>query len=366
MGRASRSAARFHPAQIRGVKPESARWYNPEVHPSASVLPLDSWQSYLDSEHPDAHLLQTGRWAQLKSEFGWSPLPIRWESGGALILLRQLVSGMRLAYVPKGPVGEWLPSQLAQIDRACMKAGTFMLQLEPDIQLAEHERELLVSRGLAPSQKTVQPRRTLILDITPDEEQILARMQQKTRYNIRLAERKGVSVRPWSDLESFGKMMRGTGARQEFGVHSTAYYRRAYEIFQPHNECELFVAEHEGSALAALMAFARGGRSWYFYGASTERERNRMPTYALQWAAIRWAKARGCTTYDLWGVPDEPEQALEGDFTNRNDGLWGVYRFKRGFGGELIRAEAAWLHVYGWTRYRLYQLASLARRTWPA
>jgi lipid II:glycine glycyltransferase (peptidoglycan interpeptide bridge formation enzyme) len=90
------------------------------------------------------------------------------------------------------------------------------------------------------------------------------------------------------------------------------------------------------------------------YGASSDVERNRMPTYLLQWAAMRWARDRGCTSYDLWGLPDEDEDVLEANFTERSDGLWGVYRFKRGFGGQVMRAAAAWEKVYQPLLYQLY------------
>jgi peptidoglycan pentaglycine glycine transferase (the first glycine) len=179
-------------------------------------------------------------------------------------------------------------------------------------------------------------------------------MKQKCRYNIRLAEKKGMTVRSWDDIESFHAMMQVTGGRDGFGVHSFDYYRRAYELFHPTGGCELLVAEFEGRPLAALMVFAHGRRAWYVYGASNDKERNRMPTYLLQWEAIRWAKARGCKEYDLWGVPDENEDVLEADFESRHDGLWGVYRFKRGFGGEIRRAAQALDRVYNPLLYKFY------------
>ena len=117
---------------------------------------------------------------------------------------------------------------------------------------------------------------------------------------------------------------------------------------------ELLVAEYEGRPLAALMVFARGRRAWYLFGASTDRERNRMPAYLLQWEAMRWARARGCEEYDLWGVPDEEEPALEACFETRTGGLWGVYRFKRGFGGRVVRAAQARDRVYNRLLYRVY------------
>ncbi|MDX1436346.1 MAG: peptidoglycan bridge formation glycyltransferase FemA/FemB family protein, partial [Anaerolineales bacterium] len=104
----------------------------------------------------------------------------------------------------------------------------------------------------------------------------------------------------------------------------------------------------------AVLVFAYGNRAWYFFGASTSKERIRMPAYLLQWEAIRWARSRGCSAYDLWGVPDYDFETLESGFTERSDGLWGVYRFKRGFGGQLMRASGPWDRVYSPTLYRLY------------
>ena len=206
------------------------------------------------------------------------------------------------------------------------------------------------------SKQNIQPPRTIIVDIRGSEDEILARMKQKCRYNIRLAEKKGVTVRAWDDIDSFYKMIQVTGGRDGFGVHSLEYYRRAYELFHPIGMCELLVAEFESKPLAALIVFARreAKRAWYIYGASNDEERSRMPTYLLQWEAMRWARAKGAEEYDLWGVPDEDEATLEAQFENRNDGLWGVYRFKRGFGGELKRAAQAMDKVYDPLLYKLY------------
>ncbi|MFN8426455.1 MAG: peptidoglycan bridge formation glycyltransferase FemA/FemB family protein [Anaerolineales bacterium] len=117
---------------------------------------------------------------------------------------------------------------------------------------------------------------------------------------------------------------------------------------------EILLAEYEGKPLAALFVARNGNRAYYLYGASTDEERNRMPTYLLQWEAMKWAKARGCEEYDLWGVPDEDEATLEANFETRHDGLWGVYRFKRGFGGELKRAVQALDRVYNPLLYWAY------------
>jgi lipid II:glycine glycyltransferase (peptidoglycan interpeptide bridge formation enzyme) len=132
-------------------------------------------------------------------------------------------------------------------------------------------------------------------------------------------------------------------------------------LFQPLGRCALVLAEHGGQALAGVMAFALAEQAWYFYGASSGRERSRMAPYLAQWEAIRWAMEQGARTYDLWGVPDEDEAALEAGFEQRRDGLWGVYRFKRGWGGRLERTVGAWDRVYNPVLYRLY-LAYARRR----
>jgi lipid II:glycine glycyltransferase (peptidoglycan interpeptide bridge formation enzyme) len=149
-------------------------------------------------------------------------------------------------------------------------------------------------------------------------------------------------------------MMTATGGRDNFGVHSMEYYQLAYDLFHPIGLCELLVANFENKPIASIMVFASGKRAWYVYGASSDSERNRMPAYLLQWEAIRWAKNRGCLEYDLWGIPDEDEQTLEAGFTHRNSGLWGVYRFKRGFGGEIKRSIQALDKVYMPWLYSFY------------
>ena len=326
-------------------------------------LSHDHWQTVL-ARHPQAHLLQTAAWGELKSAFGWQVARVESGPAAAQILVRQLPLGLRLAYIPRGPIGDWLPGLLPELDSACRAAGAFALTVEPDAPDDPALTQQLVARGFRPSRQPIQPRRTLLIRLDGSEDDILARMHQKTRYNIRLAAKKEVAVETWSDLKAFGQMMQDTAARDGFGAHAPAYYARAFELFHPGGACELLVARHAGMTLAALMVFARGQRAWYLYGASLDVDRQRMPAYLLQWEAMRWAKSRGCTTYDLWGVPDAELEALEHDFATRSDGLWGVYRFKRGFGGELVRSIGAWDRVYHPRRYAIFQ--QLARWRRPA
>jgi len=339
-----------------------------------TLLTLSEWDVFT-SQHPDAHLLQTGAWGKLKSEFGWHAERIQVDNGyvdgqdtvGAQALFRSLPLGLTLAYIPKGPVGVHgqAPDYTAwsnlwpELDVLCRERKTVFLKVEPDLWECcgdDGSHSIAgIPAGFRQGRQDIQPRRTLVVDLRGSEAQVLARMKQKTRYNIRLALKKGIVVYPSSDLVTFHRLMRVTGERDVFGIHSLAYYRRAYELFHPKGECELLIAAHKEKPLAALMVFARGQRAWYFYGASSSAQRERMPTYLLQWEAMRWARQRGCTTYDLWGVPDFGRDILEANFTTRSDGLWGVYRFKRGFGGDLRRGSGSWDRVYNPVFYAFYR-----------
>jgi lipid II:glycine glycyltransferase (peptidoglycan interpeptide bridge formation enzyme) len=327
------------------------------------------WDRFL-SDHPTAHLLQTSAWGVLKASFGWQVARIiagpqalasgnQFTSLGAQVLFRRLPLGLSFAYLPRGPVGradmEGWSALWAEVDEVVRRQRGLFLKVEPDLWENEFPGGQEPPTGFQSSPHSIQPARTLLVDLQGTEDQILARMKQKTRYNIRLAVKRGVIVRPCADLGLFSQLMVETGQRDRFGVHSPDYYRQAYELFNPRGECELLLAEIEGNPLAALMVFAHGPRAWYFYGASSNVQRDHMPTYLLQWEAIRWARQRGCREYDLWGVPDAGEEELEAGFTSRSNGLWGVYRFKRGFGGTLRRSAGPWDRVYNPLLYRLYR-----------
>jgi peptidoglycan pentaglycine glycine transferase (the first glycine) len=344
------------------------------LKPFSSVAP-EAWDR-LAATHSHGHILQTSPWGALKSQFGWNDARLALSRddelvAGAQVLVRRLPGGLGcLAYVPKGPLVDWTDEEQTQatllaLDRAARAQGAMTLIIEPDLldESAHHER--LRSLGFRPSFfDGIQPRRTLVVDISPDEDTVLRAMKSKTRYNVRLAARKGVTVREAgeADLPAFHALTVATAARDRFGVHSPAYYEAAYRLFVPRGWARLLLAEVEKEPVAAVMVFALPPRAWYFYGASGDTYREKMPTYLLQWEAMRWARSRACTTYDLWGIPDEGEATLEAEFTQRRDGLWGVYRFKRGFGGRLVRSVGAWDRVYAPARYRLYRWVLTARR----
>lgn len=328
------------------------------------------WDAFVTA-HPHGSLLQLTNWARLKSRFGWRSHRVwmRREGqlvAGAQLLFRSAALGLiRVAYLPHGPLVDWQDEEqvavlLNQLDHAAYEQRVGLLKMEPllwqdDMNPADW-RALCQHHDCLPDTDTIQPPRTFTIDLQSTEDEILKRMKQKTRYNIRLAEKKAITVRRGTadDIPAFNRLMQLTSRRNTFGVHEPEYYQAAYQYFAPDNVA-LMIAEYENQPLSIVMVFRCGRRAAYLYGASSNEERHRMPNYAAQWAAIRWAKEQGCSEYDLWGVPDYPEEELEANFMDRRDGLWGVYRFKRGFGGQLKRTVGTADRVYNQMVYRLYQ-----------
>jgi peptidoglycan pentaglycine glycine transferase (the first glycine) len=320
------------------------------------IITTSEWDQFLVL-HPEAHILQSTPWGELKQHFGWKAIRLRQADSGAQILIRRLLPGINLAYIPKGPLGQEWTSLLPEIDLVCKHQRCVFLKIESDtweITPGNLESRIKPPPGFENSQVSIQPPATLVVDLNGDEPAILGRMKQKTRYNINLALKKGVVIRPSADMNIFQSLMEITAQRDQFGVHNLNYYQRAYGLFHELGRCELLLAEYENNPLAAIIVFAYHRRAWYFYGGSSNQHRDMMPNYLLQWEAMRWARAQGCLEYDLWGVPDADLEQLETQFANRNDGLWGVYRFKRGFGGELRRSTGPWDRVYQPLLYRVY------------
>ncbi len=311
---------------------------------------------------PGAHILQTREWAQIKAQFGWQPEPFVWEQGGrpvaaALVLRRRLLPGLpwSVLYVPKGPLLDWADAALRKrvlddLEGYARRTGAVLLKVDPDVVLgtgipgeeeatedpvgAQVVRDL-TARGWRFSPEQVQFRNTVWLDLTRSEEEILAAMKQKTRYNIRLAARKGVVVRvaEEGDLDLLYRMYAETAARDGFVIRPREYYLTVWRTLWAAGMAEPLIAEVEGEPVAAVVIFRFAGRAYYFYGMSTGRHRNKMPTYLLQWEAIRRARAAGCTVYDFWGAPEVFDE---------RDPMWGVYRFKAGFRGQVVRTLGAW------------------------
>jgi lipid II:glycine glycyltransferase (peptidoglycan interpeptide bridge formation enzyme) len=323
---------------------------------------LKTWDDFVSAR--SGHLLQTFAWGELKSRFGWSAQRVAIEQNGALvagaqILFRRLPFGLTLAYVPRGPIGDpndrdafaALFDAIGAIARA---RGAFALKIEPDWLSPIPS---LATGDWRPA-TCFQPHTTIHLDLTRDHETILARMKPKWRYNIRLAERKGVIVRAGNakDLPKFYDLLKITSARDKFQIHTFDYYRAAFELLTTRDYARLFIAEYAGEPIAAIFVSDFAGEAIYLYGASGNSHRERMPNHALHWHAMQWAKARGCTHYDLWGVGATAEANADSDLPH------GLYQFKQGFGGEIVRYAGAYDVIFSRVRFGLYKRALAVRR----
>jgi peptidoglycan pentaglycine glycine transferase (the first glycine) len=354
------------------------------------ITQVSNWNNMI-AKLPTPHLLQSWEWAQLKSRYGWKTWPVVWRDvnreveGAALVLQRSLpvrgfASRMQVLYVPKGPLLDWRNTVLVRrvlddLGRLARQQNGIFIKIDPDVILGTgipsrpeaknfrvgHDlRVELLERGWRFSDEQVQFRNTVMLDLSPDEETMLARMKQKTRYNIRLAERKGVQIRSGGreDLELLYRMYAETSLRDGFVIRSPDYYLDLWGSFLKAGMAQALIAEVENEPVAATWLFTYQRRAWYLFGMSTEAHREKMPNYLLQWEAIRQAKASGCKVYDLWGAPDEFDES---------DPLWGVFRFKEGLGGVVVRNLGAYDLPVRPTLYALYtrllpRLLNLMRR----
>ncbi len=332
---------------------------------------------------PRPQLLQTWEWGEIKSQFGWRPFHKVWEAKGkviaaALVLERTINLGgmaarLRMHYTPKGPLlVDWEDAALRKrvlddLQVFARQRGAFLLKIDPEAPLGTGEPgaddaveglsgEALVielkADGWHFSDEQVQFRNTVMIDLTKSEDELLEAMKSKTRYNVRLAGRRGVTVRQGdaSDFEMLYNMYAETAVRDGFAIRGKDYYLAVWETFARSGMLIPLIAEVEGQPVAGLMLFCFGEVCWYLYGMSTDQHRNLMPTYLLQWEAALAGKAAGCRVYDLWGAPD---------IFDERDSMWGVYRFKQGLGGKVLRTIGAWDKPLRPLVFQLYA------RVWP-
>ena len=350
----------------------------------------EQWNALI-AHLPGAHALQTWQWGSVKAQFGWDTHPFIWQEqdgkirAAALILQRRIskgtiASGMSVMYVPRGPLLDWsddalVHEVLTDLQHFAKTKGAIFIKIDPDLPVGfgipdnEHAKdsppggsvqEKLTNLGWRFSDEQIQFRNTVTIDLRQDEEEMLARMKSKTRYNIRLAGRRGVTIRPGGveDTDRLYQMYAHTAVRDDFLIRNQAYYKTVWDTFFNANMAEPLIAEVKGQPVGAVVIFQFGGRAWYFYGMSLDERRETMFNHRLQWEAMLHAKAAGCHTYDMWGAPDA---------FNEDDPLWGVFRFKDGFGGQVVRTLGAWDFPARPLLYRLYsqilpRLLSLMRK----
>ena len=342
---------------------------------NGSSLP-PNWNELVASQ-TNPHILQTREWAAIKTAYGWQASTQVWKTGSelnglALILRRSIPIGgfaarLNVLYIPKGPLLDWENAALRSrvlddLKVIAKKQHAIFIKIDPDVYLGSGipgtpeaaanptglalQTELL-QRGWRPSEEQIQFRNTMLIDLGQSEADLLAQMKQKTRYNVRLAERRGVSVRfgTQADLPTLYQLYAQTSLRDGFVIREQAYYFKAWQTFLQAGSASILIAEAEGEILGAVILLRIKDRAWYMYGMSSENQRDKMPNYLLQWEAMRHLKACGVRWYDLWGAPDE---------FNESDSMWGVFRFKEGLGAKAAIGLGAWDLPVQPLLYKLY------------
>ncbi len=313
------------------------------------IVTENDWENYLKNL-PGSHFLQSTAWAHIKAAIGWRAYYKIWLDQKEIIVAGAMILERRIAffglpikfgvhYVPKGPLLDWKNEDLVEkvlddLESFSISRKSIFLKIDPDIITSEGipgENDFspnlqgqsiikkLVSRKWTYSENQIQFKNTVWIDLRQSEADLLAGMKQKTRYNIRLADRKGVKIRVAvpADFPILYELYLNTSLRDNFTIRPKEYYLKVWNTFYEINQCEAFIAEFENTPIAGLFLYYFGEKAFYVYGMSSDKHRNLMPTYLLQWEAIKAAKRRNKIIYDLWGAPYE---------FNENDSMWGVFK----------------------------------------
>lgn len=320
---------------------------------------LPEYEAFVQS-HPKGNFAQSYLWGKQKPMWQWDAIAVRGEDGairGSLAVMTRKVPGIgrTLMYGCRGPVcdlddRETFSQLLDGAKALAKKYKSYVIKIDPDVLSSNTAfSSMLQSFGFRAKEggknfEAIQPRYVFRLNVEgKTEEELLANFHQKWRYNIRLAERKGVTVRICGKemVPAFSDLMLTTGVRDGFVTRPPEYFANMLDNLGEH--ARLYMAFHEGQPIAGTLAIHYGDKVWYLYGASSNEHRNLMPNYLLQWSMIQWAVETGCSVYDFRGV--------SGDISEDNP-LYGLYKFKKGFGGDftefvgecdLVLKRTAWL-----------------------
>lgn len=325
-------------------------------------------------------LMQSWEWGEFKAQFGWKVVTLAVvqkfanEEGigqgrvlaGAQVLIHGLPFGRSFFYTPQAPlfaattkphhIKPLLKLLLAEIEKYAIAENCAFLRVDPGLSEQEFDVQELVSLGFTKSFEELQPRHSQWIDLDQTPEKMLAQMEEKGRYNIRLATKKGVKVRfstAAADVEAFINMQKETATRDGFRIHTDGYFKAIIETLAKKDMGSLVIAEYEGEPLAMILVSYFGKRAVYLYGASSNKHREFMATYLVQWEAMLEAKKRGSLTYDLWGIAknDDPKNH------------WiGLRRFKKKFGGQQVDLIGSYDLAYQKVYYKLFCLAQKLRK----
>lgn len=330
----------------------------------------EEWDALVARE-PSFSLLQSWQWGTFKETSGWKVYRVAvWDKvsliAGAQLLIKSAPLGIAsMAYIPRGPVGDWMnpaitPLLLDELHHIARDHRAVFLRIEPSLPDNSTCASTLQNHGFQSSSYTNQPRATIVVDLSQGIDSLFTQLHQKTRYNIRYASRKGVVMRVGdeNDLPMFHRLMGVTASRGGFTVRSLDYYREELRAFTKTGQVKLFIAEYQGHPIAVNMSAVFGKCAAYLHGGSTGEYANFQPNYLIMWEAMRWAHTQGCESFDLWGIPDDVgisviQAGSDLPKSDRTDGLWGVYRFKRGFSNNIVLFASAHDYAYSPLLYKL-------------
>ena len=330
-----------------------------EVVTSATLAEYERF----NATHPNGHFMQSHAWGLVKDQWRWRAILVRDDDGavtGAMSMLIRSLPGLpyTIMYAGRAPVCDYhdratLAALTEGANAIAARNRAYVLTMDPDVLATDTEFAAImadlgyVRKAATKNFEDIQPRFVFRLDIAgKTEDEIFAGFHQKWRYNIRLATKKGVAVSLGTadDVEAFSQIMDQTGVRDGFIVRGADYFTRLLECLG--QGARLYLAHYDGQLVAGTLAVHYGDKIWYLYGASSNDSRNVMPNYLLQWEMIRWAIAEGCRVYDFRGV--------SGDVSEDNP-LYGLYRFKKGFGGDFTEFAGEFDHVFSPVAYTLIE-----------
>ncbi|MBU1151563.1 peptidoglycan bridge formation glycyltransferase FemA/FemB family protein [Patescibacteria group bacterium] len=324
----------------------------------------DIWDKFAEN-HPLSTIHQASIWGHFQEKINargkyWI-IALKEDGkiiGGTMLIRHLTAKGHSWLYAARGPllnyksprINEYLKALLTPIKKLAEEENSIFLRIDPPLE------KLPPLKGFYSSSHGFQPQDTLILDLRPKLDDILAQMKPKGRYNIRLAEKKGVTVRKsnpkkleqfLADIESFHRMLNETTQRDKFSSHKKEVYRDMIDTLNLENRAALYLAEYEGEPIAGIIVTFYKDTAIYYYGASSNEHRNLMAPYLLQWQAIQEAKSRGLTNYDFLGIA--PPNA-------KNHPWRGVTDFKEKFGGQHIAYTKPQEHPFQKLKYFAYRL----------
>lgn len=302
------------------------------------VVELGYMKSYLQSEY----------WAAFKHRQGWDSH----EVDGYLILQKKVPLGRCVLYAPEPDAGILKPEILAKINRIAKNCGAIFFKLELLEKYSDELKHKFKEAGFRRSFEDLQPESRQWIDLKVSEAEILAQMKSKGRYNIHLAERKGVQIAEMTNetgVDIFYELFQETAGRDDFTIRPRQYFADLIKL--PH--IVLLVAKFEDKLLASLILTTYDQTSLYLYGASSNQYRNLMAPYLIQWEAMKRARAAGCETYDLLAIAP----------SDKEDHKWaGLRDFKQKFGGSEVHLIGAYDKVYVPFFYGIYKVYERQRR----